>query len=298
MGDNIAAALLDGVAHSMAQVQKLPLPLLLLVPLHHAGLVGDAPGDDLAGVGGEGAVLKQGEQGFVREHAGLDGLGGPVGKHVGGQGLQAVRVTDHGGGLAEGPGQVLPGGQVHGGLPPHGGVHRRQQGGGQLDIPDAPEVHGGSKARHVPSDAAAQGGHAVRAGQMLRRQELQQLCQGGEILAPLPGGEDMGADGKARVLQSGGDGVQVQGGHGVVGQNGDPPLSQQRGQIVPAPAKQAAANAHIIGRPDPDGNGSDGVKHRKTPFIESCRAAAPEIGQLPPAVAFSSRPSFSKSCSR
>ena len=63
-------------------------------------------------------------------------------------------------------------------------------------------------------------------------------------------------------------------------------------------AKQAAANAHIIGRPDPDGNGSDGVKHRKTPFIESCRAAAPEIGQLPPAVAFSSRPSFSKSCSR
>ena len=76
----------------------------------------------------------------------------------------------------------------------------------------------------------------------------------------------MGADGKARVLQSGGDGVQVQGGHGVVGQNGDPPLSQQRGQIVPAPAKQAAANAHIIGRPDPDGNGSDGVRHGKPPL--------------------------------
>ena len=82
---------------------------------------------------------------------------------------------------------------------------------------------------------------------------------------------------------------------------GRPAASTQAApQTAPAaaPAKQAAANAHIIGRPDPDGNGSDGVKHRKTPFIESCRAAAPEIGQLPPAVAFSSRPSFSKSCSR
>src|SRR5699024_1188628 len=134
---------------------------------------------------GEGAVLKQGKQPLIGEDAGLDGLGGPVGEHVGGERLQAVRVADHGGGLAEGPGQVLSGGQVHGGLSAHGGVHRRQQGGGQLDIPDAPEVDGGGKARHVPHHAAPQGGHAVGAGQALRRQKFQQLCQGGEVLVPL-----------------------------------------------------------------------------------------------------------------
>src|SRR5699024_233195 len=159
----------------------------------------------------------------------------------GGQGAQAVCVADHRRGLAEGPGQIFSGGQVYGGFTAHGGVHRGQKRGGQLDVPDAPEVHGGCKARQVTCPAAPQGGHAVGAGQVLRCQELQQRPQSGEVLVPLSCREHVGADGKTGILQSGGDGVQIQGGHGVIRQDGDLPLPQQGGQVVPAPAQQAAA---------------------------------------------------------
>ena len=93
----------------MAQVEQLPLPLLLLVPLHHTGLVFHAPGDHLRRVRFQRAVLKEGEQALVAEDPGFHRLRRPVGKDLWRQGFQAVRIAQHGGGLEEGPGQILPG---------------------------------------------------------------------------------------------------------------------------------------------------------------------------------------------
>ena len=149
--------------------------------------------------GGQNISLKEGEQLLAAQNTCLDGLGRPARKDVGGQGLQAACVADHGGGLHEGPSQIFPGGQVDGRLASHRGVHRRQQGGGQLDIFHPPQVQRGGQPRHISSDAAAQRGHAVRAGELLPGQELQNIGQGIKIFVALSSGKDIGTDLESRL---------------------------------------------------------------------------------------------------
>ena len=88
-----------------------------------------------------------------------------------GEGVQGVQVAEDGPGLVEGPRQVLAVFQVDGGLAPHGGVHRRQQGGGQLEEGDPPEVGGSGKPGEVPHHAAPQGDEPVGPGEVGLGQE-------------------------------------------------------------------------------------------------------------------------------
>ena len=69
---------------------------------------------------------------------------------------------------------ILGPGEVHGGLAAHGGVHRREQGGGHLHIGDAALIGGGGKARQVSCYAAAQGNDQVAAGEACGQEGLLQ----------------------------------------------------------------------------------------------------------------------------
>ena len=201
------------MADGVAQVQQLPGPGVKLVLLHQVPLVGDAPGGDPLRVGPEVDGLQGVQQAGVPDHAVLDDLGAAVGKVGLGEGVQGVQVAEDGPGLVEGPRQVLAVFQVDGGLAPHGGVHRRQQGGGQLEEGDPPEVGGGGKPGEVPHHAAPQGDEPVGPGEVGLGQELQQVQVGGAVLMRLPGGEDEGVHLEPRPLQAGLDLVQVEGGH-------------------------------------------------------------------------------------
>ena len=267
VGDGVAAARFNGVAHSVAQVQQAPLALFLFVPLHHAGLVGDAPGDDLRRIGGEGAVLKEGKERLVAQDAGFDGLGGAVGKDVRREAFQTVGVAQYGGGLQKGPGQVLSGSKVDGGLAAHGGIHGGKKRGGQLHAADAPEVHGGGKARHVPSHTAAQSHHAVGAGQMLQGQELQDLREGGEILVSLACGELVRTDGKSGGAETGGDSGGIEGGHGAVGNDCRPAGPQYLPQPLSAAFQQPRSDGDGVAGGGANGDGLNGVGHGKNSFI-------------------------------
>ena len=101
----------------------------------------------------------------------------------------------------EGPRQILPRRQVDGGLAPHGGIGRGQEGGGHLDIVDAPLVGGGGKPRHIPRHAASQGDHEVGAGQFIFRQKFQHPAEGPKIFALLPSRESVEVHPEARLLK-------------------------------------------------------------------------------------------------
>ena len=91
--------LLNGVSHRVTQIQKATLTLLLLVAFHNPSFIPNTPGDDLRWSGGQSAALKEGEQAFITEDAGLDGLRGAIGKDGGWESAQAVSVTEDCGGL-------------------------------------------------------------------------------------------------------------------------------------------------------------------------------------------------------
>ncbi len=264
MRNGKAAAFFNGVAYRVAQIQELSLPLLLLIPLHHPGLVADAPGDDLRqnrGGRGEGRPLKEGKEVLIAEDAGFDGLGGPVGEELRGQRSQAVGVTEDRGRLKEGPGQVFPRRKVHRGLAPHRGIHRCQQGGGQLDVPHPPQVEGGGQPRHIPGDPAPQGGDAIGAGQPLPGQKFQNAGKGGEVLAFLPGGEDIAADGKSRLFQAVFCPLQIEGGHVAVADNCHMAGLQTFPQEHPAPLQQTGADGDGVGRAGANRYFQNGMGH-------------------------------------
>ncbi len=178
VGDGVTAALFNGVAHGVSQIQELPLSQIPFVPLHDAGLVGDTTGDDSCRIGGEDAVFKEGKEALVTQNAGFDGLRRAAGKGICGQGGQAIRVAQYGGGLQKGARQIFPCGEIDGGFAAHGGIHRGQQRGGQLYAADSPQVYGGGKARNIAGHSAAQGGHTVGAGETLLRQKFQNRGEG------------------------------------------------------------------------------------------------------------------------
>ena len=173
-------------------------------------------GDDPLDVRAGGVLQQEVDQLLAANHTIFNDLRPALGLHLGGQGGQHIGVAQDQMGLGEGAHQVLALGQVHGGLAAHGGVHHRQQGGGQLHTGDAPQIQGGRQPRHVPGDAAAQGEHPVGPGHALLGQTGQQLDQGVGVLGLLPGGEYEVVHLKARVLQTGLDHGPVEGPHVAV----------------------------------------------------------------------------------
>ena len=157
------------------------------------------------------------EEGGVLNAAVLDDLRHAVGEHAVGEGLQHLRVHEDQLGLPEGPGQVLPGPQVHRHLATHGGVHLGQQGGGDLDEIHPPQDGGGRKASQIAYHAAAQGHYRVGAGEAEVHHVLPELGEHGGGLAALPGGDLLAGRLKAGLLQALHHPSQVEGGHIGVG---------------------------------------------------------------------------------
>ena len=122
----------------MPQIQCPAQTIVQLILLYHAGFEGDAAGNDVCQARLKRVGVKQGEQLFVTQYAGFDGFRRTIGKNVGGEGTQAVRVAQHGGRLKKDARQVFARLQVNGGFSADGGIHVRQQCGGHLDIADAP----------------------------------------------------------------------------------------------------------------------------------------------------------------
>ena len=273
----------DGVA----EVQLAPLAPLLFVALDHARLVADAAGDDLGGRVGERAVLKERKQRLAAQHAGLDGLRRAVGKDGGGQGPQAVRIAQHGGGLQKRARKVFPRRKVDGRLAADGGIHGGEQRGRQLHIADAAQVRGRGKARHVAGHAAAERRHAVRARELGLGQKLQNGRERREILMRLPRREHIRADGKARVAQARANRFKIKRSHIAVGGDRDAAAAQHGFQPCAALPQQSRADGDLIGRRGMDFNGLNRGHSSSLPGRSSL------IFQLPPAVAFFSRPSRS-----
>ncbi|MPN28475.1 hypothetical protein SDC9_175917 [bioreactor metagenome] len=134
-----------------------------------------------------------------------------------------------------------------------------------MDVSDAPQVTAGGKARHVAAHAAAQRRHAVAPGELLLRQKLQYLRKGGEIFVLLPGGEDMGTDGKASRTKTVFHLGQIQPCHIAVCYHGGAAGGQRRSDQLSAAVQQAGGNGHGVFRLCFDRYGLNGVCHSILP---------------------------------
>ena len=104
-------------------------------------------------------------------------------------------------GCQNGADEVLALGQVHAGLAADGGVDLAEQRGGHVHDGDAPVVDGGREPGGVGDDAAADGHHAVAAGEAPLGPVAAQVLDGAEVLAVLAL-----AHGEGAVLDAGVDG--------------------------------------------------------------------------------------------
>ena len=133
-------------------------------------------------------------------------------------------------------------------MPPHGGIGRGQEGGGELDVVHAPLVGGGGEARHVPGDAAPQGQDKVGAGEAALGEKFQDACVGGQIFVPLPGGEGAEAYLKARLLEGAAHNGGIEFFHRGIGDDGTGPGAGRPGDQFPGPFQKAGADVDGVGR--------------------------------------------------
>ena len=89
----------------------------------------------------------------------LDHLSHPRTKFPRRQRLQDVEITQNQLGLVERPHQVLPRLEVHPHLPSHRAVHLRQQGRGNLNQVNPPQVRGGQETSQIAYHATTKGNH-------------------------------------------------------------------------------------------------------------------------------------------
>ena len=167
----IATEGFHGMAEGVAVVEDRPQAALLFVCGHHTGLGGSgALQQSLEQVGphrlpGGQPTTRMGtdrrfeilKQLRVADHPVLDHL-----RHAGAE--FPLRQRGEGGGvdqhqprLVEGADQVLAARVVDAGLATDGGVHHRQQGGGNLHHGDTPQPGGCGKTAHVTHHTAAEG---------------------------------------------------------------------------------------------------------------------------------------------
>ena len=217
---------LDAVADGVTEVQCLAHAVLGLVLLHDALLEPQAAADDLADLGVDVALLKDGKQLRVGQQAGLDGFGQAVDVVAAGQGGQGVRVHDDQFGLPESTHDVLGVAQVHGGLAADGGVNHGKGGGGAVDEVDAAHIGGSCKTGQVAHHAAAHGHDQVTPAHAEVQHLAQHAFQNFKALA----GFTLGHRDDAGVLALVGHPLGVLGGHAAVGDHGHPAV--QPGKLV------------------------------------------------------------------
>ena len=127
------------------------------------------------------------------------------------------------GGCQKAPARFFPVLEVNGHLPPHGGVHLGEEGGGDLDEVHPPEDGGGGEARQISHHAAPQGNHGVGAGEA---EGHHLLPQDGELpggLGGLPGGDGDQEGLKARLGEAVQHPLSVERAHRGIGDHEEPP---------------------------------------------------------------------------
>ena len=255
MGNGIAAALLDGVAQRVAEVQKLALSVFPLVLTHHGGLDLHIAPDHFIHMGTDVPGHEKAVEIPIGNEAVLEGLRHAAGKGVRRQGPEGIRIADHHFWLVEGPRQILPRRQIDGGLPSHGGIGRGQEGGGHLDIVHPSLVDSGGKPRHVPRHAAPQGNYKIGTGQFIFRQKFQHPAEGPQIFALLPRREGVEAHPEARLLKGAAHNGGIELFHRGIGDEGAGPGTGRSRDQLPGLFQQAGADVDRIGRGRIDGNG-------------------------------------------
>ena len=177
------------VADGVAQIQLHPGSGVEFVLHDHVPLQLHAAGDHIFPVKIQTVPLQMGEKGGIVQNAVLDYLGTAVPEDFTGEGIQSMGVAQHQAGLAESAYQILSGGEIDGGLTANGGIHGRQQRGGNLNEPDSPQIGGSRETSQISCDAAPQGNNQVGTGEPLLCQKIQKRQIGFGIFAFLPGWE-------------------------------------------------------------------------------------------------------------
>ena len=133
------------------------------------------------------ALLQLCKQLLVRGQRHLDGLCHALGIEPGGQGVQRIGVDEHLLRLPEGTHDVFHPIQIDAGLAADGGVHLRQQSGGDVVKIHPPHKAGGGKPCQIAHHTAAHGGNAVLAGKAPLQHHPAQLGDGFHGLGLLTG---------------------------------------------------------------------------------------------------------------
>ena len=234
------------MADGVPQVQLHAKPCVKFVSHHHIPFQLHAAGDDLFPVKVQTFFLQMGKEVRIIENTILDDLGTAVPENLPGQGVQGVNVAQHQTGLAEGACQVFPGGKVNGSLAAYRGIHRRQQGGGDLDEADAPQEAGSSKACQISHHAAPQGDNEIGTGDMVLGQGVQQIQKDQTVFGGFSGRKDIGKYGKTGVFQTGLGLSSVQRPYIGIGDDADGLGPFQGGGFLPQLGHKAAADADIV----------------------------------------------------
>ena len=164
----ISAGGLIGVAEGVAEVQQTANAGIVLVSGHQRRLHPQAAGDQVRPVGG--LTLQLVQNGGIPDHAVFDDLRHTAAPLALRQGGKAIGIHQHHTGLVNASQQVFALRQIHRRFAAHGTVHLCQQRSGQVNQHHAPLITGGSKARQIAGDAAAQSQQAVGPGEVLSGQ--------------------------------------------------------------------------------------------------------------------------------
>ena len=149
---------LNGMPQGMTEIQQHALSRVKFILGYDVPLDGDTPGNDLVRLGQNIVTvvgIQQGKQPRIPDHTIFDRFCDAIAENMCRQGFQRVRIADHQAGLLECPHQVLASGDVDGSFSTYGGVNLRQQSGGNLNVPNAPQEGGSRKAGEIPHNAAA-----------------------------------------------------------------------------------------------------------------------------------------------
>ena len=202
MGDLEAAQQFQRVPEGVPVVEERAAAVFVRVGGDDGGLDLTAAADDLAVKRGRERVRKefvrvffeQLEEFRVAEDGGLDRFGEAVAEFLFGQRREGVWVDEHPAGLVERADEVLALGEVHRRLAADARVDGREQGGRQLDHPDAAQIDRRGEADEVAGDAAAQRGEDALAVEFQLRRAAAERYDGVDGLVLLPRGKDEGRD--------------------------------------------------------------------------------------------------------
>ena len=187
--DGEIAARLYRVADGVAQIQQGALTAVEFIVLHHVPLHAHAGGNDRLKLLPDGGGFQLLKQLRAEQNRRFDDLGAACPVFGIRQGFQQRRVAQHQSGLVKAAGLILAAVQIHGGFTAYGGVHHGQQGGGDLNVSDAPLIGGGGETGQIPYNTAAQSDDEIAPGETAVAEKIQCLTVGVQIFMLLAVGE-------------------------------------------------------------------------------------------------------------